>query len=214
MQTYNLYRQFALNVKLTDKVTSVMRMFGLTTEKLTEQNTTHKCSLKIKPGDIVYITGPSGSGKTVLLNELEDKIKQNDRINLSQVELPDNKALIDCIDDDYLGGLRFLSTAGLNDCFCVLNSPARLSEGQKWRFKLAVALSAKKKFIFIDEFCSQLDRITAAVISYNVHRFAEKHNVTFVLASSHDDTLTDLLPDVLVIKNLSGPAQVIYKQKR
>jgi hypothetical protein len=37
--------------------------------------------------------------------------------------------------------------------------------------------------------------------------------VTFVLASSHEDTLVDLAPDVLVVKELSGRAQVIYKRK-
>ncbi len=191
-----------------------MRMFGLTTEKIATQNVTHKCSVKIKPGDIVYITGPSGSGKTVLLNELEKQIDTADKINLSGIKLSNDKAIIDCIDADYLTSLRFLSTAGINDCFCVLNCPARLSDGQKWRFRLAIALSSKRKFIFIDEFCSQLDRITAAVISYNVCRFAKKHNVTFVLASSHDDILADLQPDVLLIKHLSGPAEVIYREKR
>ena len=72
----------------------------------------------------------------------------------------------------------------------------------------------KGDVVFVDEFCSQLDRITAAVISYNVCRYAKKHNVTFVLASSHDDILADLQPDTLIIKHLSGPAEVIYKEKR
>jgi hypothetical protein len=32
-----------------------------------------------------------------------------------------------------------------------------------------------------------------------------------VLASSHDDVLLDLAPDVLVVKDFSGPAEVIYQ---
>ncbi|MFB0553503.1 MAG: hypothetical protein ACETWQ_09335, partial [Phycisphaerae bacterium] len=90
--------------------------------------------------------------------------------------------------------------------------PCNLSEGQKYRFRLAMALAARKKFIFADEFCSELDRITAAVISCNVHKFAKRTGTIFILASSHDDILLDLSPDVLVVKELSGPTEVIYKQ--
>jgi ABC-type ATPase with predicted acetyltransferase domain len=75
-----------------------------------------------------------------------------------------------------------------------------------------MALSAKKKFVFADEFCSNLDRITAAAISYNIHKFAKKTGTIFILASSHEDILLDLAPDVLVVKELSGPTQVIYRE--
>ncbi|MGA2915793.1 MAG: ATP-binding cassette domain-containing protein [Sedimentisphaerales bacterium] len=107
--------------------------------------------------------------------------------------------------------LRNLSCAGLTDVFCVLNSPANLSEGQKYRYRIAKAITSDKQFIFADEFCSNLDRVTAAIISYNLRKFATKTGKIFVLASSHDDLLVDLLPDVIVIKHLAGEAEVIYK---
>jgi ABC-type ATPase with predicted acetyltransferase domain len=105
-----------------------------------------------------------------------------------------------------------MSYAGLSDVFCMLTAPANLSEGQKYRFRLACCLASGKKLIFADEFCSNLDRITAAVIAYNVRRFAKKAGVTFFLASSHDDILVDLQPDVLVVKRFTGPAEVTYKK--
>jgi ABC-type ATPase with predicted acetyltransferase domain len=108
--------------------------------------------------------------------------------------------------------MRHLSAAGLNDVLCILNQPANLSDGQKWRFRLAMALAAKKKYIFADEFCSTLDRITAAVIAYNVKKYATANGAVFILASSHDDLLLDLQPDVIVFKELSGEAKVIYKE--
>jgi hypothetical protein len=52
------------------------------------------------------------------------------------------------------------------------------------------------------------------VISYRLHKFAKRTGTTFILASSRNDILTDLAPDVLVVKPLSGTAQVIYKGKR
>jgi len=212
MPTYSVSKSFNWQGTITNKVALVCRMFGLTVDGLSERRLNHSCQLEINDGNIVYITGPSGAGKSVLLGELEKSIPVSDRINLTRIKLPNDKSLIDCIEGDLLRCLRMLSIAGLNDCFCILNRPCNLSEGQKYRFRLAMALAARKKFIFADEFCSELDRITAAVISYNVHKFAKRTGTTFILASSHDDILLDLSPDVLVVKELSGPTQVIYKQ--
>ncbi len=200
--------------QISEKSAAVMRMFGLTADRLSETTTTIDCRLQINEGDVVYITGPSGAGKSVLLGELEKSVPASDKVNLARIKLPSDKTLIDCIDGDFLQGLKMLSIAGLNDAFCVLNQPANLSDGQKYRFRLAVALASGAKFVFADEFCSELDRITAAVISYNIHKFAKRTGVTFVLASSHEDILLDLAPDVLVTKELSGPTQVIYKQSK
>jgi ABC-type ATPase with predicted acetyltransferase domain len=214
MATYNVSKTFKWQGTVTDKVASVCRMFGLTAERLSQQHFTHSCRLEIDAGDIVYITGPSGAGKSVLLGELEKAVPAGQRINLAEIALPPDKTLIDCIRADLAEGLRFLSVAGLNDCFCILNQPANLSAGQQYRFRLAMALTSDKKFVFADEFCSELDSVTAAVISYRLHKFAKRTGTTFILASSRDDVLADLSPDVVVVKQLSGPAEVIYRNKR
>ena len=199
-------------MEITDKVASVMRMFGLDAERLGGYQNCYCCELEIETGDVVYITGPSGAGKSVLLKELENRIGADKSINLSDIVLAEDKAVIDCFEGDFLTSLRLLSVAGLNDVFCVLNRPAYLSEGQKWRFRLAMAIASGKKFIFADEFCANLDRITASVIAYNVAKFAKRNGVTFLLASSHEDILADLSPDVLVVKEWDSKAKVVYKE--
>jgi len=212
MATYSISKSFGWQGQITEKAAQVCRMFGLTADRLTERRLTYSCQLEINDGDIVYITGPSGAGKSVLLGELEKSIPASRRVNLARIKLPRDKTLIDCIEGDFMTALRILSTAGLNDVFCVLNKAGNLSDGQKYRFRLAMALAAGKKFVFADEFCSELDRITAAVIAYNIHKFAKRTGVTFILASSHDDILVDLSPDILVVKELSGKTQVVYKK--
>ncbi len=214
MTTYSVSKSFRWQGTITDKMASVCRMFGLTADRLTERQVNYGCQLEISDSDIVYLSGPSGAGKSVLLRELEKSVPASDRINLDEIKLPDDKTLIDCFDAGLLDSLKVLSLAGLNDCFCILNQPVNLSDGQKYRFRLAMALAAKKKFIFADEFCSELDRITAAVISYNIHKFAKRTGTIFILASSHDDILIDLVPDVLITTELSGPIEVIYKRMR
>jgi len=214
MAQYTLSRTLHWQGEISDKAAQVCRMFGLTADRLAERRVSHNCQVEINDGDIVYITGPSGAGKSILLNELAKSVPAQDVVSLDQIELPAGKTLIDYVDGDLVTSLRILSTAGLGDVFCILSRPANLSDGQKYRFRLAMALATGKKFVFADEFCSNLDRITAAVISYNVHKFAKRNGVTFILASSHDDILLDLAPDVLIVKELCGPTQVIYKTNR
>lgn len=213
MPTYKVSRTFGWQGPISKKVRAVMRMFGLTVERLTASKLCHECTVRINPGEIVYITGPSGAGKSVLLRELEKCVETSEKISLTQIEPPDEKILIDCMEGDLLTGLKLLSAAGLGDVFCILNKVASLSVGQRYRFRLAMALAAGKEFIFADEFCSGLDRITASVISYNLRKFANRTGVTLVLAASEQDILPDLAPDVLVVKELSGGTEVIYKQK-
>jgi ABC-type ATPase with predicted acetyltransferase domain len=214
MTAFTLKKTFFWDGIATEKVISVCRMFGLTIERLREQQKTLSCRLDIIPGDIVYITGPSGSGKSVLLQELENSINSKDRINIEQIDLPCDKTVIDCIDSGLLASLQHLSTAGLSDCFCFLNQPANLSDGQKFRFRMAVAIAQKKKYIFADEFCSGLDRITACSISYKLRNFAKKTGTTFILASSQSDILSDLAPDIIVTLELSGPTYITYRDIR
>jgi ABC-type ATPase with predicted acetyltransferase domain len=235
MPTYTLSRTLHWQGQISEKAAQVCRMFGLTADRLAERSVRHDCQVEINDGDIVYITGPSGAGKSIVLNELAKSVPAQDMVRLDQIELADSaeaaaprpaglvakpqaakagpteKTLIDYVDGDFVTSLRILSTAGLGDVFCILSRPANLSDGQKYRFRLAMALATGKKFVFADEFCSNLDRITAAVISYNVHKFAKRNGVTFILASSHKDILLDLAPDIVIVKELCGPTQVIYK---
>lgn len=232
MRKISVSKQFENNVPISDRVSMVCRMFGVGIDRLKKSRTTHKCAIEVEEGDIVYITGPSGAGKSVLLRELEKCVPVEERINIDDIELPSDKAAIDCIGfgrtpacdlqgqagrtktGSTIEALQMLGYAGLSDVFCILTAPANLSEGQQYRFRLACALAAGKKAVFADEFCSSLDRITAAVIAYNVRRFAKRSKVTFFLASSHEDILADLQPNVLVVKNFTGPAEVVYKDKR
>ncbi len=216
--TLSASRKFDWNLPLTDKAADVLRAFGITVQRLKSSAVTHSCEIKLLGGDICYITGPSGSGKSVLLREFFSNFDNDKKISINDITLPDDKTVVDCIEPTHNSGfletLRTLSNAGLTDVFCVLNSPATLSEGQKYRYRIAKAISSDKQFIFADEFCSNLDRVTAAVISHNLRKFATKTGKTFILASSHDDLLADLLPEVIVIKHLAGEAEIVYKNQR
>ena len=71
MSEYSVSKRFVWRGVITEMVASVMRMFGLTAERLNDEAVVHECQLAIDDGDVVYITGASGAGKSCLLRELE-----------------------------------------------------------------------------------------------------------------------------------------------
>jgi uncharacterized protein len=204
MYEYQVDRSFPWQGKVTEKIASVMKTFGVDLERLKERGVRHECSLSLKPGEICFITGASGAGKSVLLREMYNETEEKERLDINEIEIETGKSVIDCIEGDFFESLKVLSKAGLGDVFTAVNEPAKLSEGQQYRYRLAKALLSEKSIIFADEFCSNLDRISAAVIAHNIRRVAGTSGKTFVLASSHDDILADLRPEVVVVKRYNG----------
>ena len=165
------------------------------------------------PGDIIYITGASGAGKTVLLNAMYEHVDEHDRLRLNEIELTDAMPVIDYIDQPVFASTTTFSHAGLGDVFSMLQTPAALSLGQQHRYRLGLALAGSARFIFADEFTNSLDRITAASVAHHLRKHTHKSGKIFILSSSHEDILKDLLPDILIIKNLTGRTQTLYKEK-
>jgi len=195
---------------VTERSAAVMRMFGVDMDRL-RKGVEHKCSVNLGAGMICYITGASGAGKSVLLREFYEQADESKRLDLNKIELAGDRTVVDCLEKPLAEAMKILSIVGLSDVFAMVNVPARLSEGQGYRFRLAMAMASGKEIIFGDEFCSNLDRVTAAVIAFGVRKFARKYGVTFVLASSHDDLVGDLEPDVLVVRKLDGSAEVVER---
>ncbi len=199
---------------ISERMGKVMRMFGVTADRLRGRAIVGGCDLKIAPGQICFITGPSGSGKSTTLNAIWNQSPAEERLRLEEIGAADNRSAIDGMKGDTLDAMRSLCLAGLSDVFCMLRKPTELSDGQRWRYRLARALSDRRRMIFVDEFASNLDRLTAMVVAFRLREMATKSGKMFFLAASQDDLIGELLPDVIVRQDLNGKAEVIRRNYR
>jgi N-acetylglutamate synthase-like GNAT family acetyltransferase len=88
-----------------------------------------------------------------------------------------------------------------------------LSDGQKYRYKLAKLVDCREKSVWVvDEFCASLDRVMARVVAYLFQKVARKLGKTVVVATTHDDLIGDFQPEIVVRKGFEGDVEVVRNE--
>jgi ABC-type ATPase with predicted acetyltransferase domain len=119
--------------------------------------------------------------------------------------------------------LGLLARVGLGEAWTYLRTPRELSEGQRWRFRLAIALHEASRgvatatartttttatpendgnaplIIACDEFAAVLDRVTAIIVAHRLRRAIDAlPHAAAVVATSHEDIEPALAAEVVV----------------
>ncbi|CAM6031391.1 unnamed protein product [Sphagnum compactum] len=193
-------KSFTSYVERSDRVIKVAEAFGIGLDDR-EFKVFENLELDINPGEVVFVTGQSGSGKSCLLREIVKSLEEKGlkTASLDDVVM-DNRPIIDQLGKDMLDATQLLALAGISDAYLFIRKPQELSDGQRYRFKLAKLLEAKVDCWVADEFGAVLDRVTAKVVSYNLARASRKHGKTLIVATTHDDITAELAPNITIRK--------------
>ena len=210
MSIYQLEKRFIATVDRTDRVLEIAEAFGLGLDDK-EFVIFDNLPLEVRQGDVVYITGQSGSGKSLALRELKIQMQTEGLAvaDLDEVPLDAGKPLIDQIGKNTAEALSLLSIAGLNDAYLFVRKPQELSDGQRYRFRLAKLIESGAKVWVADEFLAVLDRTTAKVIAYNLQKTARKLGATLMVATTHTDMVDDLAPNLYIEKRYREKIEIV-----
>lgn len=209
MSIYQIDKRFHTEVERTDRVLEIAEAFGLGLDDK-EFVVFDNQPIEIEQGDVVYVTGQSGSGKSTVLKELVIQMATEGLhvADIDKVELLD-KPLIDQIGKDTAEALNLLSIAGLNDAYLFIRKPKELSDGQRYRFRLAKIIESGAKVWVADEFLAVLDRTTAKVIAFNLQKVARKVGATLMVATTHTDMVNDLAPNLYIEKRYREKIEIV-----
>ena len=205
---FSINIEFDTKINVTSRILEISEAFGLGIDEMKKFVVYKDFNIGFNKGDVIYITGDSGGGKTILLKYLQDKLENT--IDLSDIIPEPDEQIIESIGQDLNESVYYLSMMGLNDAFIFLRKYKELSDGQKYRYRLAKALSMNPYYLFVDEFCANLDRTTAKVISYNLQKICRKNNITLCCATTHTDIEYDLNPSVKVLKKFMDDVYIEY----
>lgn len=207
MSQHVINKVFHTHVTRSDRVLECAEAFGLGLEDK-DFVVYDNLELEVRQGDIVYITGQSGSGKSLLLKELAKQLAEQQEVaDIDKVELLE-VPLIDQVGKSTDEAIRILNLAGLNDAYLFIRKPSELSDGQRYRFKIAKLMESGCKVWVADEFGAVLDRITARVVAFNVRKFAVKCGATLIVATTHKDLLDELAPTLYVEKRFQDQLKI------
>lgn len=166
--------------------------------------------LPLQKGDVACFTGPSGSGKSSLMRAAAVKLRAEGQrvLHLDDLDLGE-AILIEALKLPVSEAMGLLAACGLSEARLILRTPQELSDGQRYRFRLALAISQKPDWIVADEFSATLDRTLAKVIALNLRRVSDRMGLGFLLATTHEDILPDLAPSLHIECGLDGQIECL-----
>lgn len=204
--------EFSTRAEITERTVAVCEAFGLGVDEARRFVVFDDFILDFRRGDLIFVTGDSGGGKSLLLKAFKGFFGE-EAIELADVEVSPEETLIEGVGKDVKEAIEILSLCGLNDAFLFLRKFKELSDGQKYRYKLAKLIDRREKRVWIiDEFCACLDRVMAKIIAYLIQKVARKLGKTVVAATTHEDLVEDFQPDVLVYKGFEKDVEVARKE--
>jgi len=205
---YVISRKFKTSVDRTKRVLELAEGFGL---GLSDREFViyNNLEIDIKANDVVYITGQSGSGKSLLLKDLTAKMRADGLVvaDLNEIKL-EEKPVIELVGKTTTEATDLLAKAGISDAWIYIRKPSELSDGQRYRLKLAKVMESGADVWIADEFGAVLDRVTAKAVAFNMQKVARASGKTLMVATTHTDLKEELAPSLTITKRFQDRVDV------
>nr|WP_283937443.1 ATP-binding cassette domain-containing protein [Sphingomonas anseongensis] len=204
-----------------------MDCFGLSADRI-QQRIIGPLDVKASAGNIIFISGSSGSGKSLLLRALdhEGSYRSNHLKFQRSVSrtysagwlkcLPSEVCIFEYFAEKYSvsRSLSALSQVGLSEATAFIRPFDMLSKGQQYRAMLADLLLRDDEVWLLDEFCADLDPLTARVVAHNFRRHVmAAGRIAIVAAANHGHYLDALRPSkIIALRAGDAPRLVTYRE--
>ena len=216
----------AYNIPETKSTKMIMDAFGLRGDTIFS-DIIQGVNIRASNGNIILVVGASGSGKSLLLSALDPgrtldaNLSCNRKSNLAYTvgwlkRLRSDAPVFEALAEKYTPELTFiaLSRVGLSEAFSFIKPFWMLSRGQQYRAMIADLLLRDEEVWLLDEFCSDLDPLTATVVAHNLRKqIISTGRVAFVAAANHAHYLDALRPTrVLLLRSGDKPNWLSYRE--
>ena len=200
----------------------IQEAFGIVAERL-ETNIAANLDFTIAPGQVVLVAGASGSGKSLLLRalawhasgrrkkwkmppEIQSQANTGASIKVAMMGRPDPKkspiALLGKLGFNLENAMRLLASAGLGEAQLFVRPSVTLSNGQRYRLALALALAQKPDLLLVDEFCESLDDYSAAAVCRRLRKEINRRGLSAVVATVNGAKITQELRPERILRML------------
>ena len=192
-------------IPLTPYVRLIMDSFGIEAHKIANR-LVGPVDISLSRGGVSLITGASGAGKSVLLQALSGMkmaqgltkiLKEGPNIRQSKTltPLPDGIPIFQYFAEVYGPERAFdaLCHVGLSEAMVFIKPFELLSMGQRYRAMFADLILSNAKLWLLDEFCSNLDPVTATILSIRLKKLAQQKNCFVVVAAANTSHFVDAL---------------------
>ncbi|THF60385.1 GNAT family N-acetyltransferase [Pseudothauera rhizosphaerae] len=204
----------------TNNVRLILNCFGIQATHLNNR-VVGPLDIRASSGNIIFIAGASGTGKSVLLRALDPQqweqtgslvieAKSRSRYSASWLRpLPEDIPIFDLFAERHSAAMALsaLSNVGLSEAFAFIKPFNLLSRGQRYRAMLADLLLRNDPVWLIDEFCADLDPMSARIVAHNVRKHVSRTGrIAFIAAANHGHFIDALNPTQIIRLRLGGEA--------
>lgn len=216
----------AYRVPETKSTKIIMDAFGLKGDTV-YADIVQGISVKASNGNIFLVVGSSGSGKSVFLNALDPEkafagnlmVKRTGKLQHSAGwlrPLREDVPVFEALAEKFTPERAFiaLSRVGLSEALAFIKPFWMLSRGQQYRAMIADLLLRDEEVWLLDEFCTDLDPITAKIVAHNLRKqIISTGRIAFVAAANHGHYLDALRPTrVLILRSGDQATWLSFKE--